>query len=133
MELQVGVKIVLKNREGKFLILRRSPQKYSEVDKYWDIPGGRINPGSPLIENLQREVMEETGLKIIDKPKLITAQDILKPTKHIVRLTYIGLADGEVKLSEEHNEYRWLTLEEVKTLEPMDKYFKEVFNKFILK
>ena len=132
MELQVGVKILLKNDEGKFLLLRRSPEKYSEVDKYWDIPGGRINPGTPLFENLKREVMEETGLEIVGEPKLLAAQDILRPQKHIVRLTYIGQSIGEVKLSEEHNEYRWLTLDEVQVLEPMDEYFKEVFNKFNL-
>ncbi len=132
MELQVGVKIFLKNHEGKYLLLRRSPEKYSEVDKYWDIPGGRINPGVSLIDNLKREVMEETGLEITGEPKLLAAQDILRPQKHIVRLTYIGQSVGEVKLSEEHNEYRWLSVDEVRVLEPMDEYFKEVFNKFNL-
>ncbi len=132
MELQVGVKILLKNDEGKYLLLRRSPEKYSEVDKYWDIPGGRINPGVSLMENLKREVMEETGLEITGEPKLLSAQDILRPQKHIVRLTYIGQSVGEVKLSEEHNEYRWLSVDEVRVLEPMDEYFKEVFNKFNL-
>ena len=70
--------------------------------------------------------MEETSLEITGEPKLITAQDILKTDKHVVRLTYSGFADGEVKLSEEHSEFRWLSLEDVKNLEPMDRYFKEV-------
>lgn len=132
MDLQVGVKIFLKNKDGKFLILRRSPEKYSEVESHWEFAGGRINPGSILFENLKREVMEETGLEIIGEPKLITAQDIIRPHKHIVRLTYTGFADGEVKLSDEHSEYKWLSLEDVKTLEPMDKYFKEALEKFDL-
>jgi len=132
MELQVGVKILLKNKDGKYLVVCRSAEKYPEVGAKWDIVGGRINPGYSLVENLRREVMEETGLEIKYEPKLVTAQDIIKTDKHVVRLTYTGLADEEVKLSTEATEYRWLTLEEISSLEPMDKYFKEVLAKFDL-
>ena len=130
MELQVGVKILLKNKDNKYLVVCRSPIKYPEVGAKWDIVGGRIDPGVNLFENLKREVMEETGLEVIGEPKLITAQDILKTDKHVVRLTYTGEANGEVRLSNEHTEYKWLTLSEISKLEPLDKYFKEVFNKF---
>lgn len=130
MELQVGVKILLKNKDGKYLVVCRSAEKYPEVGAKWDIIGGRINPGFSLIENLKREVAEETGLEITGEPKLITAQDILKTDKHVVRLTYIGFADGKVKLSEEHTEYKWLSLGELSKLEPIDRYLKEVLEKF---
>lgn len=133
MELQVGVKILLKNQDGKYLMVRRSAEKYPEMGAKWGIVGGRINPGTFLLENLKREVVEESGLEIKGVPKLITAQDILKmPGKHIVRLTYTGLADGEVKLSDEHVEYKWLSLEEIAKLDPLDKYFKEVLDNFNL-
>ena len=130
MELKVGVKILLKNKDGKYLIVRRSPLKYPEVGPKWDIVGGRINAGETLIDNLRREVLEETGLEITDEPELIFAQDILKiEGKHTVRLTYTGHADGEVILSDEHEEYKWVTMKELGEVEPMDKYFKEVINK----
>jgi len=130
MELQVGVKIILQNKEGKYLMLLRSAIKYPEAGAKWEIAGGRINLGSALVENLKREVMEEAGLEITDDPKLIAAQDIIRPYKHIVRLTYSGFADGEVKLSDEHTEYKWLSREELMNLEPIDPILKEVFNKF---
>lgn len=130
MELRVGVKILLKNREGKYLVLRRSALKYPDVGSEWDITGGRINAGETLLENLKREVQEETGLNIIGGPELIYAQDILRiKDKHVVRLTYIGEAQGGVVLSDEHDEYKWVTKGELATLEPMDRYFKEVINK----
>lgn len=128
----MGVKILLKNKDGKYLAVLRNPEMYLKVGKQWEVPGGRIIPGAPLMENLRREVKEETGLEIRYEPKLITAQDILKEGKHIVRLTYIGFADGEVKLSEEHTEYQWLSLEEIARLEPIDKYLKEVLAHFDL-
>jgi len=132
MELQVGVKIILENKEGKFLMLLRSAIKYPEAGAKWEIGGGRINPGTPLLENLKREIKEETGLEIIGEPKLITAQDILRPHKHIVRLTYSGFADGIVKLSDEHTEYKWLSWEELVKLEPIDPILKEVLENNIL-
>jgi len=128
IELQVGVKILLKNKDGKYLVVCRSAEAYPEVGAEWCIPGGRINPGYSLSENLKREVMEETGLKIIGESKLITAQDILKRDKHIVRLTYSGFADGKVRLSEEHTDFKWLSLEEIRKLNPLDRYLKAILN-----
>jgi 8-oxo-dGTP pyrophosphatase MutT (NUDIX family) len=134
MELKVGVKILLKNKEGKHLILKRSAEKYPEAGSdLWDIAGGRIEPGSTLIDNLKREVLEETGLELIGEPSLVHAQDILRITgKHVVRLTYIGEGDGEVILSDEHDDYKWLTFEEIIALEGLDNYLKEVLEKKLL-
>ena len=128
MELRVGVKILLKNKEGKYLVLKRSEEKYPEVGGKWDIPGGKIEPGSSLMENLRREVVEETGLQIVGEPKLLAAQDIIKADKckHVVRLTYSGEAEGEVKLSDEHDAFEWLPLEEIKEIPMLDKYLKQV-------
>ncbi|MFA6353802.1 MAG: NUDIX domain-containing protein [Candidatus Paceibacterota bacterium] len=132
MELQVGVKIILQNKEGKYLVILRSAVKYPDAGAKWEIPGGRIISGTILLENLKREVKEETGLEIKDDPRLLTAQDIIQnqKNKHIVRLTYSGFSDGEVKLSDEHTEYKWLNREELMKLEPMDPVLKEVLTKF---
>lgn len=125
MELQVGVKVLLRNSEGKFLLIRRNEEKYSS--QKWDIPGGRINPGTSLGENLAREVMEETGLTLLGEPKIIGAQDIFaSPERHVVRITYLGTADGTPKLSDEHTEYTWVTWSELKAMpvEELDRYVK---------
>jgi 8-oxo-dGTP diphosphatase len=119
----------LKNQDGKYLVLLRNAKQNAQAGEHWDIPGGRIEKGTTLIENLRREIKEETGLELIEEPKLIATQDIFKPDKHVVRLTYTGKANGEIILSEEHIEYRWVSLDELKKLEPIDKYLKEVLNK----
>jgi ADP-ribose pyrophosphatase YjhB (NUDIX family) len=132
MILQVGVKIFLKNPEGKYLLIRRS-SKYAGIEGQLDIIGGRIDIGSPLLENLKREVFEETKLNIVGEPMLIYAQDILKGTeKHVVRLTYKGAAEGEPTLDEESTEYLWLTLEELRTRTDIDEFAKEVISKNLL-
>jgi len=124
----------LQNEEGKFLLLQRNPEKYPEVNKNdsLDIVGGRIDIGAPLLENLRREIFEETKLALTEEPRLLAAQDILKPDKHVVRLTYLGNIEGEPELNAEHISYKWLTKEEIKKEVGLDQYSREVFSKFIL-
>ena len=133
MRLQVGVKILIQNKRGKYLLLHRNTEKYKGVKGEWDIVGGRIKLGTPLLENLQREVQEETGLTLVGKPQLIAAQDILLEEKHVVRLTYVGsTAEGEVVLNiEENDEYQWYTKEEMEQEENLDVYLKELLQKNI--
>ncbi len=132
LSLQVGVKALLKNKDNKYLFLRRNPEKYPGLGNSWDIVGGRIEPGTPLLENLKREIKEETKLILEKTPHLVAAQDILRPNKHVVRLTFVGEIDGEPVLDQDHIEYKWFSLEELKTLENLDSFFKELLdaNKF---
>jgi ADP-ribose pyrophosphatase YjhB (NUDIX family) len=125
----------LQNKEGKFLLVRRNTEKYKDVRGEWDIVGGRINLGSKLVDNLKREVREETGLQILSEPVLLYAQDIIPNTeKHVVRLTYVGTTEGEPVLDLSENvEYKWLSLSEIKAQENLDMYVTEVLDKDLLK
>ncbi len=131
MELQVGVKALLKNKEGKYLLLKKSKKKYPKMLGYWDMPGGRIEPGTPLLENLKREIKEECQLELREEPQIIAAQDILHmPGKHVVRLTFLGSIDGDpVVDSSEIEDYKWLTIDEIKEQEDLDVFLKEVLEK----
>ena len=127
MELQGGVKVLLKNPEGKFLLIKRSDKKYPEVGPRWDIVGGRIEPGTTLLDNLKREVKEEINLELTETPELVAVQDILRLTdKHVVRMTYTGSITGEPKLDEDHTEFGWFTRDEMLKLENLDIYFAEL-------
>ncbi len=134
--LQVGVKVLLKNSKSEYLLMRSNPKKYPEKGAKWDIIGGRINPGQTLLENLKREVLEEASLELIENPKLIAAQDILRIAgRHVVRLTYIANIDGEPQIDEENTEWKWFSGEEIKklTIDELDIYFKELLDKSIIK
>jgi hypothetical protein len=60
----------------------------------------------------------------------MAAQDILRIAgKHVVRLTYQAEAEGEVKLDMgENDEYKWLSLSEMKKMKNIDIYFKELLD-----
>lgn len=129
--LQVGVKALIKNPEGKYLILRRSAEKYPNVKGRWDIVGGRIDPGSTLWTNLKREIREETNLDIADQdPKILAAQDILRaPGKHVVRLTYEIVYQGDQKIeldTTENDKHLWVSIDELKEMTDVDTYLNEV-------
>jgi ADP-ribose pyrophosphatase YjhB (NUDIX family) len=123
------VKVLLQDEDGKFLLIRRSQEKYPEVENPWDIPGGRINIGSPLLENLQREVTEETSLKVLGIPELVDAQDIIRPEKHVVRLTYIAQSSGHPQLSADHTEFQWLERKDALELQGIDPFVVETLQK----
>ena len=128
--LQVGVKIFLKNIEGRYLLLKRSAVRYPNIKNFWDIPGGRILPGTPLLENIKREVFEEAKLSISSEPKLIGAQDIIRlPEKHIVRLTFSANVSGEPVLDEEHVEFRWVTPGEMEMVKELDEFTRQILGR----
>lgn len=126
---------MLKNNQAKYLLVRRNPKKYPEVGPKWDIVGGRINAGSPLLENLQREIKEEVGFIYTGNPRLVAAQDILKvPGKHVVRLTFLGELDGEPKIDEEHLEAKWFSVKEIEKIDSnlLDGFFHALLTEKVI-
>ncbi len=120
----LAAKAIIKNAEGKFLILRESGS-YDEGTNIgkWDVPGGRLESGETLYEGLAREVSEEVGLKFITE-RLLDAREnfpVIKGEKtHIVRLYYLcSTTDTEVTLSPDHDRFEWITKEEVQDYEVM--------------
>jgi 8-oxo-dGTP diphosphatase len=125
MKLQVGVKLLIK-RDDTYLFIRRA-KAFKDGPQKWDIPGGRIEDGETLAEALRREVKEETSLAVVGTEQLLASQDIFAPEKdlHVVRLTYLGAAEGDITLSDEHDSSRWMTLSEVLDEEYIDSYLKQ--------
>lgn len=59
----------------------------NESGDFWAPPGGGMEFGSSAEENLKREFLEETGLKI-EIEKFLFVHEYLKPPLHAIELIY---------------------------------------------
>jgi 8-oxo-dGTP pyrophosphatase MutT (NUDIX family) len=80
----------------------------------WAIVGGHMEEGETPDEALKREVMEEASIEIdVICPFMVTTQD------DSVIITSVAMyKSGDIKLSEEHSDYKWLDLDELEAFEP---------------
>lgn len=113
----IVAKAIVFNSEGRLLALRRS-ESDERRPLQWDIPGGWVDEGEEILTAVTREIEEEAGLKIDPKTlELVLTQHAIKDSKdgklNINWLFFIGLTESqEVKLSYEHSEAGWMTLDE---------------------
>src|SRR5579862_3473762 len=56
------VAAVLRDREGRVLIAERPAGK--PLAGFWEFPGGKLEPGEPAFDALQRELHEELGIRV---------------------------------------------------------------------
>jgi 8-oxo-dGTP diphosphatase len=121
---RVACKAVIRHG-SKILILREAATNKdgTNVGRY-QLPGGRIEPGEPYIDGLNREVMEETGLQVeVGKPIAVGEWfPVIRGEKNqIVAIFFDCNTDSTaVTLSDEHDEYRWIEASEYSTYNLLD-------------
>ena len=127
----ISVYALVLNEKGEFLLLRRSENSHTNPGK-WDLPGGKVNPDETLKEAVVREVEEETGISIY--PGEIAGEvNFELPEKRVIAIVFNGgYVISEVKLSYEHIEYAWTSLESILRMETLPVYFRDFFNRFAL-
>lgn len=113
----VGVKGLITDNEGRVLILKVNTATFKDRTEHWDIPGGRIQEGQDAAGTLRREIMEEVGLEIGNKPTFITSviSNVEIPLSEsqsvgLVLMVYrVSIpADSEIHLSDEHTAFEWV-------------------------
>lgn len=113
--------------QGKLLLIRR---RSNDVHKpgQWDIPGGRLEVGENPFEGLKREAREEVGLDInIERP--LDVHHFTRDDGQIITMLIFLCSLGqkkEIKLSEEHQEYKWV---EPTREEEIPQWLEPVLNK----
>jgi len=103
--------------EDKFLTIKR---KNEEIHSgRWGFPGGIVETSESIEAALKREVNEEVGLetdKIISK---ISDYDYERPdkTRTFGESYLVNVRKGDVKLNEEIEDFKWVTVEEFMELD----------------
>src|SRR3989339_125931 len=116
----VPVAIII--RDGKILMNKRNDPHNPQFHGVWEFPGGTVEMGETIFENVVRECKEETGFDVKVLEQLPT---IRVKTRHIEKFSYqiylvpviakIVGGDG-VFSDDEVLEMRWYTPEEIPSL-----------------
>jgi 8-oxo-dGTP diphosphatase len=116
----VAYGVVIKN--NKYLLTQRTEPTKTDYpfEGYWQVPGGGLEFGESPEETVVRELREELGVDV-EVVKLIPNVFTIKGKKwQGVFLSYLcKLRDetDEIVINSEATDYRWVSLEDVKSLQ----------------
>ncbi len=107
----------LLKKDGKILLLKRHPNSKTNPN-CWELPGGKVESGEDFDDAIIREFNEETGLSIELNDLLGAVQEDFPHKKTIALIMNVDISskNPEVKISEEHVDFKWVKMEEIKDL-----------------
>lgn len=103
----LSAKAVVRDGQGRILLIRRSAASRNNAGK-WELPGGKVDGGESVEQALQREVQEETGLRV-EVCGVAGAAESAWDSRRIAYLIFTATPHpGEVVLSDEHDAFAWV-------------------------
>lgn len=107
-----GVGALVFDRQ-QVLLVRRAQAPFAGE---WAVPGGRIRHGETLQQAAERELREETGLRI-RALEPVWAFDVIDAAHHYVVVDLAALCiGGKLQAGDDAAEVRWFTREELNTV-----------------
>lgn len=111
------VNALISNNDGKILLVKRSKENRTNQGK-WQVPGGKIDFGETPEQAMQRELTEEIGCKptSLDLRGATTGyMQVQNVQVHLVSIVFKASISGKIKLSKDHDEFKWMAYEEALT------------------
>ena len=109
-------KALVRDACGRYLFLRRSARS-KHFAHCWEMPGGKMDRGEIIDQNLRHEVFEETGLRITSLRVAGAAEGEIEQYRLAYLFFHVEAAPGEVVFSDEHDAFIWANAEEATRLE----------------
>lgn len=107
-------------RPTTLLVARRSrPQ---EIAGRWEFPGGKAEPAETPEEALHRELREELGVQVRLGSEITGPDDggWIITDRHVMRLWFAVLTDGEPQPLIEHDLLEWTAFEDARGYDWLD-------------
>ena len=115
----IGVKVVVINNKNEVLLLRRSDKTPRAGG--WDLPGGVVDEAEAPEAAAIRETLEETSI-VIPSAKIISSDYIARTHPWMILGFSVHVDNPEVILSWEHDEYIWVSINEIESTELPEGY-----------
>lgn len=106
---------IIKNDDGEILILKRHPKSRTDPDT-WELPGGKMEAGEFFDDTLVREIKEETNLDCKVGDLAIAIQHDYPYKRTVQMIMYLDDVEGEFRISDEHTDGKYASIDEIKTL-----------------
>jgi len=114
-KLIVPVPCAIIESDGRILVAQRSA--LGSLPLKWEFPGGKLESGETEEEGLAREIMEELSVHITIGTRLpVTSRDDGWREIHLVPFVCRLAANQKLSLNE-HEEIRWLAMDELHTVD----------------
>ncbi len=95
--------------DGRLLAARRCPP--SKLAGGWELPGGKVEAGETDRDALVREIREELGVEVALGDR-VHGEWACGPTM-VLRVYIAVVVDGMPEPLQEHDQLRWLTVDEL--------------------
>ena len=134
LQTYIAVKALIKNKDS-FLILKTTDSDQNNNLSGWETPGGRLEVGEEIVDGLNREIKEETGLnaKILFPFNAYSAN--VGQEDSIIGINYLAeYTGGDIKMDvNEHSQYQWATISDIRKLKDSIGLQKEIdaYEKFL--
>ena len=129
-EIRLGCSAAIFDEQGRIFLTRRTD------NGQWCLPGGRMESGESVTEACEREVWEETGLRVGVK-RLVGVyshpdQLVIYPDgnkAHIVALHFEAeIISGQPALSNETTDFGYFTMEEMQGLDFLGRHKERILD-----
>jgi len=122
--------LVWRQSDGRYLLLQRSAQKDFAAGQ-WECVTGRVEHGESFSEAVRREALEELGQAVQVEFIVGTThfyRGVVGPEQEMVGIHYgCSVGEGqEIRLSQEHTAYQWVTAHEAEGLFPVGHWLREL-------
>ena len=109
----IGVAVIW-NQKQQILIDRRLPK--GTMANLWEFPGGKIEPGETIQGCIEREILEEIGIKILVGEHLISIDHTYPHLRVTLTVHHCQHLDG-IPQAIECAEVKWVSLDELDNFE----------------
>jgi 8-oxo-dGTP diphosphatase len=115
--IQLAVDAVVFGYQHERLFVALVRRKYEPFAGQWALPGGFVNADESLEEAVQRELQEETGIRLNYLEQLYTFGEVKRdPRRRVVSVTYFGLVRPsyfEIKAATDAEEVAWFDIKDL--------------------
>jgi ADP-ribose pyrophosphatase YjhB (NUDIX family) len=127
------VQAMIRKNTGEYLVIKRAEEPELGT---WEFPGGRVDSGETVEKAMEREIKEETGLKVDIERFVGWGQGFgikLSDGRIIDRFVMFfecKLIKGKLSLDHETADHKWASLEELMQFKPLSEPVQDFFGKF---